>query len=51
MRCITGAFDCVDDGPSLSGNDSPPKKTIAFEVILHQTMMINNLEIFYVRSI
>ena len=21
---VTGPFDCVDDGPSFSGNDSPP---------------------------
>jgi hypothetical protein len=27
---VTGAFDCVDDGPNLSGNDSPPKDKTSY---------------------
>lgn len=26
-RLVTGAFDWVEDGPSVSGNDSPPTDT------------------------
>jgi len=32
---VNGAFDCAEDGPRLSGNDSPPKDKINREKIPH----------------
>ncbi len=32
-RLVTGAFDCVEDGPSLSGKDSPPKQLLVNRIL------------------